>query len=77
MTTENFDLKVDDVIIGNDGMGDRIGYYIETKPNKHGIFVQFGSRRSDAKVTSRAVYSANIKHIRLATPEEVAEYENK
>lgn len=76
MTTENFDLKVDDVIVGNDGMGDRIGYYRETKSTKHGIIVVYGSQRSDAKVKSRAIYSAKIDNIRLATKEEIGEYEN-
>ena len=77
MTTENFDLKVDDVIVGNDGMGDRIGYYMETVTDKKNVFVKFGSVKSDSKFKSRAVYSGKIDNIRLATKEEAAEYENK
>lgn len=77
MTTENFDLKVDDVIVGNDGMGDRIGYYIETVTNKKKVSVRFGSVRSNSNFKSRAVYSANIENVRVATKEEAAEYEKK
>ena len=77
MTTENFDLKVDDVIVGNDGMGDRIGYYIETVTDKKKVSIKFGSVKSSIKFKSRAVYSANINNVRVATKEETAEYENK
>ena len=38
MTTENFDFKVDDVIVVDNGLGENMGYYIETKNSKrHGI----------------------------------------
>ena len=71
MTTENFDLKVGDVIVGNDGMGDRIGYYRETKNDKSGIRVIY----TNSKSKSTGVFSRAFENIRLATPEEIAEFE--
>jgi hypothetical protein len=71
MTTENFDLKVNDVVVGNTGMGENMGYYIETKTDKKGIWVYYGS----SKNTTRGVYVRPIVDVRLATKEEVAEFE--
>jgi hypothetical protein len=71
MTTENFDFKVNDVIVGNSGMGENMGYYIETKTDKRGIWVYYGS----AKTLGRAVYTINIENARPATAEEAAIFE--
>lgn len=71
MTTENFDFKKDDVIVGDTGMGTNMGYYIETKTDKRGIWVYYGS----TKTKSRGVYVRPIDEIRLATKKEAAEFE--
>jgi len=71
MTTENFDLKVGDIIVGDTGMGMNMGYYIETKTDKKGIWVYYGSSKSK----SRGVYVRPIDKIRLATKEEATEFE--
>ena len=72
MTTENFELKKDDVIVGDTGMGENIGYYIETKTDKRGIWVYYGSSKG---TTSRGVYVRPIDKVRLATKEEIAKFE--
>ena len=74
MTTENFDLKVDDVIVGDTGMGMNMGYYIETKTDKKGIWIYYGSTNSKSENKSRGVYVRPIADVRLATKEEVAEF---
>ncbi len=71
MTTENFKLKKDDIIVGNDGFGDTFGYYIETKTDKLGIWVYFGA----TKTKSRGVYVRKIEDVRLATKKEAATFE--
>lgn len=70
MTTENFEFKVNDIIVGDTGMGTNMGYYIETKTDKKGIWVYYGS----AKSKSRAVYVRSIDYVRPATNEEIAEF---
>lgn len=70
MTTENFDLKLNDIIVGDSEIGRNIGYYIETKTDKSGIWVYYGSSKSK----SRGVYVRPIDKIRLATKEEATEF---
>ena len=74
MNTEKLILKTGDAIIGNDGMGDKFGYYKETEIDKKGIWVKFTS--SKTKKTN-AVYVRSINNVRLATTEEINTYENK
>ncbi len=71
MTTENFEFKKDDVIVGDSGMGENIGYYIETKSDKSGIWVYYGA----TKTISKGVYVRPIDKVRPATPEEIASLE--
>lgn len=71
MTTENLNLKVNDVIVGNDGMGDRIGYYRETKSDKRGDWVIYASSINGK---SAAVYVRSMNNVRLATSEEIAAF---
>lgn len=71
MTTENFDFKVNDVIVGDTGMGENMGYYVETKTDKRGIWVYYGG----AKSGSKGIYVLPIDDVRPATAEEIAAYE--
>ena len=71
MTTEKFEFKVNDIIVGDTGMGENMGYYIETKTDKMGTWVYYGS----SKNKSRAVYVRGIDYVRPATTEEAATFE--
>jgi len=75
MTTENFDFKVDDILVADTGFGTIMGYYIETKSGKSGIHVYFGD--SDSTNKTRGIHTIPIDKVRLATKEEIAELRNK
>lgn len=72
METTNFDLKKGDPIVGNDGLGDRFGYYKETEVDKKGIWVRFTPSKTR---TTGAVYIRSIDNVRPATKEEINAYE--
>jgi hypothetical protein len=73
MTTENFDFKVNDLLVADTGFGINMGYYIETKASKQGIYVYYGT----SKNKTRGIHTVPIEKVRLATSEEIAEFENK
>lgn len=75
MTTENFEFKVDDLLVADTGFGDNLGYYIETKASKEGITVYYGT--SSSKKRTRGIHTIPIEKVRLATPEEKAKFENR
>jgi len=72
MTTENFDLKKDDVIVGETGLGSNIGYYIKTTTDKKNIWVHY----STSKDISRGVYVEKLENVRAVTKEEIAKFLN-
>ena len=72
METKNFDLKKGDAIVGNDGLGDRFGYYKETVNDKAGVWIRFTPTKNS---NTGAVYLRSIDNIRLATSDEVKAYE--
>ena len=66
--------NIGDPVIGNDGMGDIFGYYLETISDKKNVWIRFTPKKNKKNC---AVYIRSIKHIRPATTIEISKYEKR